>query len=211
MRFDRAVLRSVAARLAALPTKRYDRHLPTKHQDDPTEYERRTKLQAAIAVPLVNYEGTPGLLFTVRSSRVGTHSGQVSFPGGHIDDNETPEQAAARELVEETGIRDFEVLGRWQEVRAVTGTMVTPVIGFVGEELDRKSVQGMVGAAGSSNEVDSCFVLTLDELLDPSKRTVEVLRGYPMSRFTAGPEPVWGLTAFILDGVLKDALNWDMT
>jgi hypothetical protein len=130
----------------------------------------------------------------------------VSFPGGHIEVDESPEEAAARELAEETGITDFKVFGRWQEVRALTGTMATPVIGFVEQEMDRTSVQGMVEAAGSATEVDSCFVLTLEELLDPDQRTTEVLRGYPMSRFTAGPEPVWGLTAFILDGVLRDAI-----
>lgn len=43
------------------------------------------------------------MLFTKRSDHVGTHKGQVSFPGGHIDAGEQPEEAALRELEEELG------------------------------------------------------------------------------------------------------------
>ena len=210
-RFDRAALQVVRERLEALPRKRFDRMLPMEQRkqifpEDVGEYERRAQRKAAVAIPLLNFEGAAGVLFTVRSTRVGTHGGQVSFPGGHVEETEVPEQAAVRELMEETAIHPagFDVLGRWHDVRAITGTMVSPVVGFVQQELGKADLDGMVEAAGSSEEVDSCFVLTLQELLDPKKQTVENLRGYRMPRFTAGPQPVWGLTAFILGNVLRD-------
>lgn len=53
--------------------------------------------------PLVIRNDDLHVLFTLRSSSVGTHKGQVSFPGGHIDKGETAEQAAVRECIEELG------------------------------------------------------------------------------------------------------------
>jgi hypothetical protein len=46
--------------------------------------------RAAILVPLCNRHGKPSILYTVRTNAVGTHKGQVAFPGGHIDAGETP-------------------------------------------------------------------------------------------------------------------------
>lgn len=82
-------------RIEALPTKRVNAK------------QRRT---ASVFVPLIhNTRQTQGnkviqelsVLFTVRTNNVSTHKGQVSFPGGHIDQTETPEEAATREFIEE--------------------------------------------------------------------------------------------------------------
>lgn len=56
-------------------------------------------------------------------------------------------------------------------------------------------------------QVESVFTLSVSELLDPSFRVVDDLgpRGrYPA--FTAGPSRVWGLTAAITDGVLRNGI-----
>ena len=44
------------------------------------------KKAAAILIPLCNFQGLPSVIFTLRSSTVGTHKGQVSFPGGHVNE-----------------------------------------------------------------------------------------------------------------------------
>ncbi len=54
-------------------------------------------------LPLCERDGVPCVLFTVRTDSVGTHKGQVSFPGGMMDAGESPEQAARREALEEIG------------------------------------------------------------------------------------------------------------
>ena len=52
----------------------------------------------AIAIPFVDDEN---LLFQVRSDKLDRQPGDICFPGGAVEDGETPEEAVRRELSEE--------------------------------------------------------------------------------------------------------------
>jgi nudix motif 8 len=166
------------------------------------DYEERMKRRAAVLVPLVNVDGVASVLFTVRALNLNTHAAQVSFPGGHVDENETLEQAAVRELKEETNLH-AEPLGMWKAARAYTGTMVTPILGILppmtAEEVRRCGVF-------RPSEVSAAFHLPVEHLVDPANRYSEQLSSFRSARFSGGPEPIWGLTAFFLEGVLRDVL-----
>jgi 8-oxo-dGTP pyrophosphatase MutT (NUDIX family) len=74
--------------------------------------------KAAVLVLLYpTHEGT-ALALTVRQASLRDHSGQVSLPGGTIDEGETPEEAALREGWEEIGVPADRpaVLGRLTEI-----------------------------------------------------------------------------------------------
>ena len=86
---------------------------------------------AAVAVTLLPDEGGRGcFLLTRRSLRLRRHRGQWALPGGRIDEAETPEQAALRELHEEVGL-DLDsaaVLGRLDDFGTRSGFIITPVV-----------------------------------------------------------------------------------
>eukprot|EP00937_MAST-01D_sp_MAST-1D-sp2_P004981 g4981.t1 len=154
-----------------------------------SEFERRQKRRAAVLVPLCVFAGKLSLLFTLRSQSVGSHRGHVSFPGGHIDAAETAEGAALREFDEEVG-RDtrcgvLRVLGSTPPVQAVTGTMVTPVLGVVApvgvaaEACTKRQLElgARLGGVPPCSEVERYFTLPVAELLLPQYREEQDL-GY---------------------------------
>lgn len=168
-----------------------------------------TKRRAAVLIPLCNRFGKPSILFTVRSNNLNTHKGQVSFPGGHIEDGESPEEAALRETFEEIGtnIDTIQTLGACQTLPAVTGTLVTPIFGFID-----KDVGDLSHLIPNPDEVDIIFTRSLEELMDSSKRSKETLTrdGQSATFPIFGPdddrERIWGLTAFILNAALNKAI-----
>jgi len=89
---------------------------------------------AAVLIPLAWWHDEWQLVLTRRTETVEDHKGQVSFPGGSCDANETsPEETAVREAGEEIGLKpaDIRILGRMNDVLTVTRYRVTPVIGVI--------------------------------------------------------------------------------
>jgi mutator protein MutT len=72
----------------------------------------------------------PALLLTRRASGLRSHAGQWALPGGRLDEGETPEQAALRELQEEVGLTPdpSAVLGRLDDYATRSGYLITPVV-----------------------------------------------------------------------------------
>lgn len=190
-RFDEEELSRIAARLSAIRPRR----LKTAPRD------------AAVLVTLCTQDGEPSVLFTKRSERVGTHKGQVSFPGGMVDDTDDGATfTALRELEEEIGFprERVRVLGQFHEMQAITGVRVIPVVGFLGE-IDPGRLEP------NEAEIDHVFALPFRDLVDPEKRYDQILgdRG-PHPVFDAGPYPVWGLTAAILKEVLLEVFDIEL-
>ena len=90
----------VSALLApgGVPRLRGDHDLNPPDTDVWVEPHERPALRAAaVLVPVVEHAHGAHVLLTRRADHLGTHSGQVAFPGGKIDPGETPAEAALRE------------------------------------------------------------------------------------------------------------------
>ncbi|KAI6179040.1 Hydrolase, NUDIX family [Aphelenchoides besseyi] len=100
---------------------------------------------SAVLVPLLELseDQQPWVLFTQRSFHMRSHRGEVSFPGGRMDENETPEQAAFREAEEEIGLH-FDDIRLWGRLPSLltrhNKNIVTPVVGLIAERALEKLI-----------------------------------------------------------------------
>ena len=153
----------------------------------------RTAAGLILLYPLRN---TPHVLLTVRAGELAQHPGQVSFPGGKIENDETIPQAALREASEEVGVdpEQVRVLGLLSTMY-IKGSRYTlhPVVGIVQE---RPPFNAQAG------EVDRLLEVPLSGLLKPcALRHGVSWRGderIQVPYFELCEERVWGATAMIL-------------
>ena len=151
---------------------------------------------AAVLVPLVDHADGMTVLLTKRTETLPAHAGQISFPGGRVeDDDATPEDTALRETEEEIGIArvHVEVVGRLNAHDTGTGFRVMPVIGLLRPPLS---------PVPDPSEVAHIFEVPLDFILDPANHRFEmrisrgVERQFPVLPYE--DHFIWGLTARVL-------------
>jgi len=145
------------------------------------------------------------LVLTVRSEHV-RHSGQVSLPGGVVEDGESLEDAALREAQEEIAfVSDTtQILGRLTPLDIpVSGFRLHPIVATVDHQPDLHP---------SDREVARILEVGVDTLLDPRS-----MRFRPMTRgdlhmnvptFVVEEAVIWGATAMVLAEFLA-LLGWN--
>lgn len=151
---------------------------------------------AAVLVPIRMSQPQPTVIFTRRSEQLTQHSGQVSFPGGRIEDfDASPASAALRESQEEIGMPDHLVtpLGYLNPLLTVTGFRVQPVVGLIEAGFEPRL---------DPREVAEAFEVPLDFLLDHAnaRRVQAQYRGRLRTwhEFHYQGRLIWGVTAEII-------------
>ena len=118
--------------LATLKTRLQSR---TRFVDADTAAKR-----AAVLVPFFKREDDYHLLFTLRTSNLPTHKGDVSFPGGRVDKKDTSLlHTALRESEEELGLHpsDVQLIGPLDDLRTMASDyVVTPYVGLIPHPYD---------------------------------------------------------------------------
>ncbi|KAL3901417.1 MAG: hypothetical protein SGCHY_000639 [Lobulomycetales sp.] len=126
-------------------------------RDEYTNFKRR----AAVLVPLISVMDELHILLTlVRSRHLRSHAGEVSFPGGKVDDADPSlTHTALREAHEEIGLHAdmVTVIGLLEPALSRSNILVTPVMCII-KDSDFKPVI-------NPDEVESCFTVPIERFL----------------------------------------------
>ena len=160
--------------------------------------------QAAVLIAVTDSED-PELIYTLRSNKVGSHGGEVSFPGGMFEkEDKDLQNTALRESQEETGLDQSKVniLGPIDTVVSRFNVSVTPYVGIVPDDIELND---------NSDEIEACFRVPLSFLLEDKRhRNDEINRNgdiFFMPAYQYDSYIIWGLTAMITVDFLNIALD----
>lgn len=160
--------------------------------------------QAAVLIAITESED-PELIYTLRSNKVGSHGGEVSFPGGMFEtEDKNLQDTALRESHEETGLDSSKVkiLGSIDTVISRFNISVTPYVGIVPSDIELND---------NSDEIEACFRVPLSFLLEDKRhRNDEINRNgdiFFMPAYSYDSYIIWGLTAMITVDFLNIALD----
>lgn len=175
--------------------------------------------EASVMIPLIRKDDKLHILFEVRSSKLNTQPGEVCFPGGHIETDETARDALLREINEELLVNrdDIEITDTMPRMIGPRNIIINIFIGLIHN----------YNNTYSSCEVDNIFTIPLDyfiknkpviytaraELELPSNLPWDLIpngRNYHWRKqehtipfYTETNPVIWGITARILNDYIK--------
>ena len=179
--------------LTALGTRLRSR---TRIVDDDQSAKR-----AAVLVPFFEREGNYHLLFTLRTSNMPTHKGDVSFPGGRADKKDASLlHTALRESEEELGLypSDVQQIGPLDDLRTMASNyVVTPYVGVIPYPYDFQP---------NAWEVAEIFSVPFTFLADRGNLNAETWlydgATIPIQTYRYQGYKIWGATQRMIENVL---------
>jgi len=170
----------------------------------------------SVLVPVVERDGKLYLMYNVRAKHMVRQPGEICFPGGEIEGDETPMECALRETFEEIGIKeeDIRVINQLDTIYTNNNFLMHCFLGVINED----ALDNMVL---NPDEVEEVFYISFDEIMSMEPEIYRVVspqqipEDFPAER-VAGGEPykwrkgraivpiydidgrvIWGLTARI--------------
>ncbi len=165
------------------------------NQSPPQESPKSLKA-AAVLILVINRPGGPAVLFTQRTAHLTDHAGQISFPGGRVEDHDrSAADAAIRETFEETGVHASRIalIGSIPRYTTGTGYLITPFVGWAEPPIEYQP---------DPTEVEECFEVPLEFLIAPENHRLEsaMYKGRMRQYYAIpyGRRYIWGATAGML-------------
>ncbi|MEY2398514.1 MAG: hypothetical protein QOJ00_1688 [Actinomycetota bacterium] len=157
---------------------------------------------AAVLAAFFEEDGEARVLLTRRASHLRSHTGEVSFPGGRIEEGEDAVTAALREAEEEIALdtSEIEVVGTLTPISTLAATSgITPIVGFL---------PGRPDVEGDPNEVEFVFDIALAELIadgifEEERWDTPWGNDRQINFFYLPHDIIWGATARILRELLE--------
>jgi 8-oxo-dGTP pyrophosphatase MutT (NUDIX family) len=167
--------------------------------------------RAAVLIPLFGAADDLRMVFIEKTGELRFHAGQVAFPGGSLEpDDSGPISAALREAREEAGIDPdtVTVLGLLPEMTIpFSGFAVTCVLGWWGHPAELST--------HDPGEIAAVHTLAVNDLVNPANRmTWQHPNGATGPGFQVEDLFIWGFTAMTLDRLFNFAgwsRGWDPT
>ncbi|MGB0403531.1 MAG: NUDIX hydrolase [Salibacteraceae bacterium] len=154
---------------------------------------------SAVLIAIYPKEDVIHTLLMVRNTYKGHHSGQVSFPGGKVEEtDESLEQTALREFQEEMGVptNNLEIAGKLSPlIVPPSGFIIHPYVGVFNADLSLKP---------DKIEVASVIKTSLDTLFNNETKSIQLVHSSSVGIKLKAPSyivdgnVVWGATAMIL-------------
>lgn len=182
-----------------------DEGLLTQRLQQSLRFSKRIQPAHAAVLIAITQEDSPRILLTRRSLYMNNHAGEVSFPGGKRDAQDTGNIVVAlREAQEETALNPFDVqlLGDLPMQKARNGMLVKPIVGLIPPD---------VNLIPQPTEIDRIFFASLRQLLETPPTPYEVRFAQQSLYFPSlriENEIVWGLTARMLISLFQYGLNY---
>ena len=166
------------------------------HPDPHLQKPQAPARASAVLIGLFQSDRGVEVILTRRSHQLTNHRGEISFPGGRLDDGETVVDAALRETQEEIGINPSEA----QVIAELSGmaTVVSNshIVPVVASYKCAPKMQPM------NSEVDRVFTVPLSELARSDTYSQEYWkfpdRELQINFFYLDDETIWGATARML-------------
>lgn len=176
------------------------------------DYQRKSNhhekvVHAGVLMLLFERRDNLHIVLTKRTEDVEHHKGQISFPGGSMDEKDVSIiDTALRETEEEIGIKrgDVEIIGMLDDFYSITGFCITPIIGAL-----FYSPTYLI----NEREVAEVFDLPLSFFIQAYKLNPELYRiegqdGKRLS-YIYNQYEIWGITAKILTSFIEKIVNID--
>ncbi len=179
-----------------LPGKSAQRKMMITPNRFPTENQENEGIPASILLLLYPIKGEWFFFLTKRSQDLEHHKGQISFPGGVVEKNESKMNTAIRETNEEIGVdKDvIKIIGNLTPLYIpVSNFHISPYVGWT-EEKPHTKVQDA--------EVKRVFSVSINDLI--LERNLKTKKDFSSNKsvqvpyFDLNGETVWGATSMIL-------------
>ena len=179
-----------------LPGKNAQRKMMITPNRFPTKNQEDEGIPASVLLLLYPFDGGWFFFLTKRSQDVEHHKGQISFPGGVVEKNESKMNAAIRETNEEIGVDKnvIKIIGSLTPFYIpVSNFHIFPYVGWT-EEKPHTKVQ--------DTEVKRVFSVSIYDLVhERNLKTKEDFfseKSVTVPYFDLNGETVWGATSMIL-------------
>jgi len=164
-------------------------------------------IPAAVTIPLFEKNGETYMLLTLRADTVEHHKGQVSFPGGAWEPQDTSmEETALRETDEEVGIPAAmtQVLGQLDDFPTISDFIVTPFVTTIPYPFPTD-----VNPEEVSRLLEVPLSLFLDDNKFEAKKREYQGKTYHVYYYYFEDAVIWGITGFIINRFIEMVFGYN--